>query len=446
VHEHHARRLHWDLRLEKDGVLVSWALPRGVPEDPKQNRLAVHTEDHPLDYYDFEGDIPKGEYGAGKVKIWDRGTYTAEKFRPDEVIATFDGERVKGRYALFQTKDDNWMIHRMDPPQDPEREPMPEHLVPMLATLSKLPKDDGSWGYEIKWDGVRAIAYCQGGRVQLETRNLHEVSAQYPEIRRLGAELGAREAVLDGELVTFDEQDRPSFQRLQSRMHLTSDSVIRRRMRDIPVTYMLFDVLYLDGRSTMELPYEERRKRLESLKLEGAHWQTPSYHRGDGAGLLAATRERGLEGIVAKRLDSRYTPGKRGGAWLKVKNVQSQEVVIGGWLPGKGRREGMLGALLVGYYDHERGEKPALVYAGKVGTGFDAEDLSRLGEKLEPLRRKTSPFDGRQPPKDSVFVKPRLVAEVELSEWTAAGTLRHPSFKGLRDDKSPEEVVRERPA
>jgi bifunctional non-homologous end joining protein LigD len=406
----------------------------------------VHTEDHPLDYYDFEGEIPKGEYGAGKVKIWDQGTYTAEKFRPDEVIATFDGERVKGRYALFQTKDENWMIHRMDPPQDPEREPMPEHIVPMLATLSKLPKDDDAWGYEIKWDGVRAIAYCQAGRVQLETRNLREVSSQYPEIRKLGAELGSREAVLDGELVTFDDQERPSFQRLQSRMHLTSDSVIRRRMRDVPVTYMLFDLLYLDGRSTMELPYEERRERLGSLKLEGPHWQTPSYHSGDGASLLAATRERGLEGIVAKRLDSRYTPGKRGGAWLKVKNVQSQEVVIGGWLPGKGRRDGMLGSLLVGYYDHERGDKPTLVYAGKVGTGFDAEDLRRLGEKLEPLRRKTSPFEGRQPPKDSVFVKPRLVAEIEFSEWTAAGTLRHPSFKGLRDDKSPEEVVRERPA
>ncbi len=446
IQEHHARRLHWDLRLERDGVLVSWALPRGVPEDPKDNRLAVHTEDHPLDYYDFEGEIPKGEYGAGTVKIWDRGTYTAEKFEPKEVIATFDGERVQGRYALFQTKDDNWMIHRMDPPQDPEREPMPEHLVPMLATLSKLPRDDENWGYEIKWDGVRAIAYCQGGRVSLETRNLHDVTAQYPEIRRLGAALGSREAVLDGELVTFDEDGRPSFQLLQSRMHLGSDSVIRRRMRDVPVTYMIFDLLYIDGHSLMQLPYEERRERLEGLKLEGPHWQTPGYHRGDGKRLLDASRKQKLEGVVAKRLDSRYTPGKRGGAWLKIKNVHSQEVVIGGWLPGKGRREGMLGALLVGYYDHERDDQPRLVYAGKVGTGFDADDLRRLGEMLEPLRRATSPFDGRQPPKDSVFADPELVAEVEFSEWTAAGTLRHPSFKGLRDDKPPEQVIRERPA
>jgi bifunctional non-homologous end joining protein LigD len=446
VQEHHARRLHWDLRLERDGVLVSWALPRGVPDDPKKNRLAVHTEDHPLDYYDFEGEIPEGEYGAGKVRIWDQGTYSAEKFEPGEVIATFDGERVKGRYALFQTKDNNWMIHRMDPPLDPEHEPMPEHLVPMLATLSNLPEDDDGWGYEIKWDGVRAIAYCQTGRVRLETRNLRDVTAQYPETRKLGPELGSREAVLDGELVTFDEQGRPSFQRLQSRMHLASESVIRRRMRDVPVTYMIFDLLYVEGRSTMGLPYEERRERLEALKLEGPHWQTPSYHLGEGESLLAASREQGLEGIVAKRLDSRYTPGKRGGAWLKVKNVLSQEVVIGGWLPGKGRREGMLGALLVGYYDHERTEEPTLVYAGKVGTGFGADDLRRLGEKFEPLRRKTSPFDGRQPPKDAVFVEPQLVAEVEFSEWTAAGTLRHPSFKGLRDDKPPEQVVRERPA
>jgi bifunctional non-homologous end joining protein LigD len=445
IQEHHARRLHWDLRLERDGVLASWALPKGIPLDPDDDHLAVRTEDHPLSYLDFEGEIPPGEYGAGEVRVWDRGTYEAEKFEPAKVVFVLSGERVRGRYALFQTRGKDWMIHRMDPPLDPDREPMPERVRPMLATLSALPRDDQAHGYEIKWDGVRAIAYCAAGRLRLESRNLRDITAQYPEVAKLGRALGAREAVLDGELAALDEEGRPSFQRLQGRMHLKSESVIRRRAREVPVTYMIFDLLHADGRSLMGLPYTERRERLEGLGLSGPHWQTPAYHRGEGAKLLAASGERGLEGIIAKRLDSTYTPGRRSRAWLKVKNVRSQEVVIGGWLPGKGRREGEIGALLVGYYDHE-GDDPVLRYAGKVGTGFGADDLRLLAERLEPLRRDASPFSGRQPQKGAVFVEPRLVAEVEFGEWTAARTLRHPAYKGLRVDKDPDEVVLELPS
>jgi bifunctional non-homologous end joining protein LigD len=251
--------------------------------------------------------------------------------------------------------------------------------------------------------------------------------------------------VLDGELVTFDEQGRPSFQRLQRRMHLAAEAEIRRRATEIPVVYIVFDLLYLDGRTLMSLPYEERRAALEGLGLEGDAWQTPAYHRGDGAALLEASKERGLEGIVAKRLGSSYVPGRRSRDWLKVKNVRGQEVVIGGWLPGKGRREGELGALLVGYYDDDDGE-PRLRYAGKVGTGFAEADLRMLRERLGPLERESSPFDGRQPQKGARFVDPELVAQVEFTEWTNAGTLRHPSYQGLRDDKAPADVVREEPA
>jgi bifunctional non-homologous end joining protein LigD len=444
IQEHHARRLHWDFRLERDGVLVSWALPRGVPDDPGLNRLAVHTEDHPLEYLDFEGEIPKGEYGAGTVTIWDRGTYQAEKFEPKKVVVRLDGERVQGRYALFQTRGDDWMIHRMDPPES-DRERMPEHIEPMKATLAKLPASEQTWAFEIKWDGVRAIAYCEPGHLRLESRNLREITAQYPEVRGLLEELGARRAVLDGELVAFDDQGRPSFQRLQTRMHVASESQVRRRMRDIPVTYVIFDLLYLDGHSLLDEGYEDRRAALEALGLQGQSWQIPAYHRGDGSKLLAASRERGLEGIIAKRLGSRYLPGRRSRDWLKVKNVRGQEVVIGGWLPGKGRREGEIGALLVGYYEDDDGE-PRLRYAGKVGTGFDAADLKLLRKRLEPLRRDESPFDGRQPQKGATFVEPKLVGEVEFSEWTNAGTLRHPSYKGLRDDKPTADVVREEPA
>jgi bifunctional non-homologous end joining protein LigD len=440
IHEHHARSLHWDLRLERDGVLASWAIPKGIPNDPKRNHLAVHVEDHPLEYIDFAGVIPEGEYGAGKIEIWDRGTYETHKFSDDEVMVTFHGERLDGKYVLFQTKGKNWMIHRMDP-ADPEHEPMPERIVPMMAKLAELPRDDDKWAYEIKWDGVRAIAYCQGGRVRLESRNLRDITSQYLELRTLGRALGSREAVLDGEIVTFDEDERPNFGLLQHRMHVGSESTVRRLMKTIPVVYLIFDLLYVDGRSTMELPYEERRKQLERLKLSGPHWRTPANHIGDGAAMVEASREQGLEGVVAKRLDSRYEPGRRSSAWLKVKNRPSQEVVVGGWLPGHGRREERVGSLAVGYYD--AGE---LRYAGQVGSGFKEDDLKRLAGLLEPLRRDTSPFEGtRQPPKGTILVEPRLVVEVEFAEWTRSRTLRAPVFKGLRDDKDPQDVVLERP-
>jgi bifunctional non-homologous end joining protein LigD len=445
IQEHHARRLHWDLRLEHDGTLLSFALPKGVPQDPKQNRLAVHTEDHPLEYLDFEADIPKGEYGAGKMRIWDRGTFEAEKFRDDEVIATFHGDRMQGKYALFQTNGKNWMIHRMDPPADPDREPMPEGIRPMAAVLSTdLPRDDENWAYEIKWDGIRAIAYCEAGTLHLESRTLRNITPTYPELRALAAELGSTAAVLDGEVVAFDEAGNPSFELLQGRMNLASESAVRRRLGDCPVTYMVFDVLYLDGRTLMDRPYTERRERLDGLGLDGPNWQTPSYHRGDGKRLRKLTKQRGLEGLVAKRIDSRYLPGRRTRAWLKVKNLMGQELVIAGWLPGQGRRAGTLGALLVGYNEEEDGERH-LKYAGRVGTGFSDDELDRLAGLLEPLRTKETPFTGRQPPREAVFVEPELVAEVEFREWTAARTLRAPVYKGLRNDKPPQDVVFERP-
>jgi bifunctional non-homologous end joining protein LigD len=441
IHEHHARRLHWDLRLEHEGALASWALPKGIPPDPRKNNLAVRTEDHPLEYLEFEGEIPKGQYGAGTIEIWDRGTFEAEKFRDDEVILSFAGERVRGKYALFATDGDNWIIHRMDPPADPGREPMPRHLKPMLATLSTLPREDEGWAYEIKWDGVRAIAYCEAGRLRLESRNLREITSHYPELRPLAAELGSREAVLDGEVAAFDEQGRPSFERLQGRINLASEAAVRRRMADCPVTYVIFDLVYLDGRSLLDTPYAERRESLEGLGLDGPHWQTPSYHRGEGEALLRLTAARDLEGLMAKRLDSRYLPGRRSRAWLKVKNTRRQELVIGGWLPGRGRRAGTLGAILVGYHDQGDGR---LRYAGRVGAGFSDAELKRLSALLEPLRAAESPFEGRQPPRDAVFVEPRLVAEVAFREWTAARTLRAPVYKGLRPDKDAAEVVLER--
>ena len=426
VQEHNARRLHWDLRLEHEGTLASWALPRGVPDHPDENRLAVRTEDHPLEYLEFHGEIPKGEYGAGTMTIWDRGTYEAEKFSGDEDIATFHGERVHGRYALFRTRESDWMIHRMDPPEDPAYEPMPSQLRPMLARSGPLPAREEQFGFEVKWDGIRTVLYSDHGHVELRGRNGTDFTPRYPEVRELARSLGSRRIVLDGEVVALDEEGRPSFERLQSRMHLASDSAVRRRMRDIPATYVIFDLLYLDGHTTMSLSYEERRELLEALELEGPAWRTPAYHRGEGKALLAATRELGIEGVVAKKLDCPYQPGARASHWIKVKNVHTQDVVIGGWTPGEGGRRTSLGSLVVGVMEGEK-----LVYAGKVGTGFTEQTLALVKRELDQLRRDQSPFSGRQPPKATRFVRPDLRCVVEYLEMTQARTLRAPSYKGL---------------
>jgi bifunctional non-homologous end joining protein LigD len=435
VQEHDATRLHWDLRLERDGVLVSWAIPNGIPMSPKENRLAVHVEDHPLDYIDFEGVIPEG-YGAGTVKLWDTGTYQLEKWRPKEVIVTFHGNRLNGKYVLFQTRSKkDWMIHRMDPPADPEREPMPARLVPMLAKLGTPPARDDDFAFEIKWDGIRALAYYEPGRFHIESRNLNDITAQYPELRRLGRQLGSRDTILDGEIVAYDDRGRPSFERLQHRMHLTRDADIKRRAKEIPVQYVLFDVLYLEGRSVMSRPYLERRELLESLALEGPNWQTPAYRRGGGKALVEASAKNGLEGVVAKKLDSTYSPGRRNPSWIKVKNKRRERLVIAGWLPEKERAD-RLGALLVGYFDRQG----HLRYAGRVGTGFNAKERTRLERLLAPLAREGSPFEGKRGPRGAKYVEPQLVAEAEFTEWTNDAVLRHPSYKGLVDE-DPESIV-----
>jgi len=418
-------------------------VPNGIPDDPKRNRKAIRTEDHPLEYLDFEGDIPKGNYGAGSMRIWDRGTYEAEKWRDDEVIATFHGERLNGRYALIRTDGKDWLMHRMDPPADPGAEPMPEALVPMLAKAGPLPRA-GDWAFEIKWDGVRALVSSEPGRIRIESRNGRDITASYPELRALNRALSHHRAILDGEIVAFDEDGRPSFGRLQQRMHLTNESQVRRRAQEVPVVLVLFDLLWLDGHSLMHLPYDERRARLEALELTGPNWQTPAAHHGDGAALLEATARQGLEGLIAKRRDSPYEPGRRSGAWIKVKNVNRQEVVIAGWLPGEGRRASRIGALVVGVHDETDPPSP-LRYAGRVGTGFTDRTLDELRERLEPLRTDHSPF-GHHPqglPRNVQWVTPSLLAEVEYGEWTSDGLLRHPSFKGLRADKDPADVVRE---
>jgi bifunctional non-homologous end joining protein LigD len=442
IQEHHARRLHWDVRLERGGVLVSWAVPKGVPQDPKTNHLAVHTEDHPLEYASFAGEIPAGEYGGGVMTIWDAGTYETLKWTDDRVEVVLHGRRATGRYALFRTEGDQWTMHRMDS-RPPGWEPLPQLVQPMLATPGTMPPaaEDEQWAYEMKWDGVRTVSYVDGGRLRLLSRNDRDVTAAYPEVRGLAEQLGSVPAVLDGEIVALDAAGRPDFGLLQRRMGVTKPAQVRRLMAEVPVVYLIFDVLHLDGRDTTGLPYTDRRELVESLGLEGAAWAVPPASAGGGAQMLAASRERGLEGVLAKRLDSRYTPGRRSPHWRKVKNLRTQEVIVAGWRPGSGRREGTIGSLLLGLPGED-----GLTYAGHVGTGFTAAALADAERRLRPLERKTSPFavgPPRADARDAHWVTPKLVGEVTFTEWTADGRLRHPSWRGFRLDKSPGDVVPE---
>lgn len=458
VQQHDATRLHWDLRLERDGALASWALPRGVPLDPRDDRPAIRTEDHPLEYLDFHGEIPAGSYGAGTMQIHDQGTYDPHEWTDRKVEVTLHGERIAGRYGLFPIgrrrgedgaggSGEPWMIHRMDPPSDPAREPLPPHMAPMLARSERsVPDDDEHWAYEVKWDGIRALLFADHGHVRVESRTQRDVTARYPELRPLGRVLGAHELLLDGELVALDAQGRPRFELMQSRMNIdpAHPAAIKRAARRQPVVYMAFDLLHLDGRSLCDVPYERRRELLDGLDLNGPAWRTPRCRTGGGDALLEATREQVLEGIVAKRLDSRYEPGRRSGAWRKLRNRRRQELVIGGWTEGQGRRAGRIGALLLGAHDGPGGP---LRFAGGVGSGFSEAALEDLHARLESLRRTRSPFrpdparPAARPPRGARWVRPELVAEVELTELTRDGLVRQGVFKGLRDDKRPGEVV-----
>ena len=453
VQEHHTprgratqaggERVHWDLRLERDGVLKSWAVPKGPPTQPGTNRLAVPTEDHPLEYAAFSGTIAAGEYGGGQVAIWDAGRYATEKWADDHITVVFDGARLSGRYVLFRLADGTWNVRKLDATPAPIPEGEPPALLPMLASPGELPptSEDGEWGYEFKWDGVRAVARVRDGRLDLTSRKGTGITVRYPELGRLPAALAGHEAVVDGEIVAMDEAGRPDFGALQNRMHRTGPEVPRMAAAK-PVTYLVFDLLSWDGEDLLDLPYARRRERLDALNIAGHRWVNTPWFPGTGSGVgadvLAASEENGLEGVVAKRLDSPYRPGVRSPEWRKIKNVRTQAVVVGGWRPGQGRRSGGIGSLLFGVPDGEG----RLIYAGHVGTGFTDEDLRHLQRMLTP--RPTSPFDGtlpREVTRDAHWVEPDLVGEVGYAVWTAERRLRHPSWRGVRDDLEPDDVV-----
>ncbi|WP_276069353.1 ATP-dependent DNA ligase [Mycobacterium yunnanensis] len=432
IQEHHARRLHYDFRLERNGVLVSWAVPKNLPETTSVNHLAVHTEDHPLEYATFEGSIPKGEYGGGEVIVWDSGTYEAEKFNdngPDgpakggEVIVTLHGSKVSGRYALIQTGGKNWLAHRMKE----QHEPTPEDVKPMLAThgsVARLTKV--VWAFEGKWDGYRLLVDADHGAMRLQSRSGRDVTGEYPRLKALAADLADHHVILDGEVVALDADGVPNFGLMQNRATSTR------------VEFWAFDILQLDGRSLLRAKYSDRRRLLETLAAGGG-LIVPAQLDGDGPEALEHARAQRWEGVVAKRRDSTYQPGRRSQSWIKDKLWLTQEVVIGGWRAGEGGRTSGIGALLIGVPSDE-----GLQFAGRVGTGFTDKDLAALKKTLEPLHASESPFTTRLSGLDAkgvTFVEPGLVGEVRYSERTSDGRLRQPSWRGLRPDKSPGEVV-----
>lgn len=478
IQEHHARRLHWDFRLEHDGVLVSWALPKGPPTDPEQNHLAVQTEDHPMEYASFEGTIPKGEYGGGEVTIWDWGTYELKKWRDGkEITAILHGQPDGGlggtkEFALFNTgehgpnKDPakNWMIHlKADPAQD---SPAPRakrrkttrdaaesssdvaidaaDYAPMLATLGEVDDvqgDEDDWAFEMKWDGIRALATVRAatderpGAVALVSRNGNDLTVTYPELAEL-ADSVTHDCVLDGEIVALGPSGRPEFGRLQQRMGLKKPRDVDAERAKTPVYFMVFDVLEIDGTSLLRQDYVHRRQQLFELVSEGEHIYVPEAFDGSLDDAMDSSRDLKLEGVLAKKKSSVYLPDKRTKTWLKLKHASTREVLIIGWRTGNGGRAGTLGSLLVAAHGPD-----GLVYMGRVGTGFDQQQLQMLREKLDQLERKTPPTDvPAEQRKDAHWVTPKLVADVEYGGITEAGRLRHPVWRGLRDDIDPEEV------
>ncbi|MGP5319199.1 ATP-dependent DNA ligase [Arthrobacter rhombi] len=496
IQEHHASRLHWDFRLEHSGVLVSWAVPKGPPLVAGENRLAVMTEDHPLDYGSFEGTIPKGQYGAGQVKIWDAGTCELEKWREDrEVVAVLHGRSQGGlggiprRYALINPGglggEKNWLIHLMKDQsgtgsdaqsgteetdsspseskaskygreksasrrrgssspaaeqQDPAGLP-----APMLATRGTADSlnAENEWAYEMKWDGVRAIAGVAGGSVTLLSRHGNDMSPIYPELQELAGLIGDG-AVLDGEIVALDASGRPDFGRLQQRMKLSRKREIEAMAEKIPVHFMAFDALRLPpgpedhgNRQLMRSPYTKRRQALFDAVAEGEHVHLPPAHTGSLQGAIDTSNELRLEGIVAKKTAGRYLPGKRSHGWIKIKHEAHQEVVVIGWRSGTGSRQNSIGSLLLAVNDDD-----GLHYVGRVGTGFSRVELDDAAAHLGRIIRKTPPVAGvpSADRRDATWVSAKFVGEVKYSEVTDDGRLRHPVWRGWRPDKEPADV------
>lgn len=494
VQMHDATRLHWDLRLEIDGVLKSWAVPKGPTLDPKEKRLAVRTEDHPLEYLRFEEVIPDGQYGAGPMMVWDTGTFeTPPDWPPETSIGkgelkfTLRGKKLRGSFVLVQirgsstggkaNKGNEWLLikhkdefadpkwkveeHQVSvlsgrtlreiadnvPPADGYRQlhpaeltgaqeaPMPAKLLPMLSTLSEKPFSDPKWLFEIKWDGVRALTWLRNGKMEMRSRNGNIITAQYPDLSSLPLHFDAEEALLDGEIVVLEADGRSSFERLQQRMHIERPTL--GLLRNHPVVYYIFDLLYCDGFDLRESPLRERKRLLRQLLAPGGAIRFSDHQMEHGKELYALAQQKGLEGILGKHAESAYV-SKRSASWVKLKVTREVDAVIGGWTAPRNSRQ-HFGALSLGLY-----EGKLLRYIGGVGSGFDDKRLEQIAAQLKKIKTEKCPFTPvPETPEPSTWVEPKFVARVKYGEWTNERHLRHPTFLGLRNDVQPEDCTTE---
>jgi len=487
VQEHHARRLHWDFRLEVDGVMKSWAVPKGPSLNPADKRLAIQTEDHPIDYNKFEGTIPAGHYGAGTVSIWDAGTFEPEGNLPareqierGELKFSLSGKRLRGSFVLVRIRprertekkewllikhrdeyaDSNWRIEnsrefpatsgdrpdgrvvtrraptssgKLQMPDGSRRAQMPKTVRPALATLVDKPFSDPNWLFEIKWDGARTLAQIRQGKVRLWSRSSRDVTGEYPELKTLGADVNARDAWLDGEIVVIDEDGRSNFEKLQLRFGVQQPS--ERLMNQVPVLYYVFDILYCDGYDVRSVPLVERKTLLKRVLRETGRLRYSDHVIEKGKELYEVALQRNLEGLIAKRISSAYPEG-RSHSWLKIKLTRDVDTVVGGWTDPRGTRQ-YFGALLVGIYDGKK-----LEFAGGVGTGFSAEVQKHVWEQLERLKSGECPFAVRPVTREKAhWVRPELVARVKFSGWTDARQLRAPRFLGFQEGRDPRQCT-----
>jgi bifunctional non-homologous end joining protein LigD len=439
IQRHDATRLHYDLRLERDGVLVSWAVPKGLPLVKGERHLAVQTEDHPMEYGSFAGTIPKGHYGAGEVRIWDHGTYDLIEWTEKKVSFRLHGERYQGEYHLIKTRDRDWLV-LMASASEEQPLPRPPMFTPMLAQGGYQPFDAQGWLFEPKFDGVRTLLYLEGESVRLISRTGRDQTVTYPELARVYRRINAINAVLDGEIVATDESGNTSFERLQQRMNLTSPGEIERIRRKIPVEMVAFDLLWLDGQDLTGAPLSERRERLQVAVMEDQGLRLMYGVPDEGKAFYEAATKLGLEGVIGKRASSRYLPGRRSDDWRKIKILKRQDCVVVGGTPGLKGRSDAFGALLLGAY--KDGE---LIWVGQVGSGFTDQMLGVVLDRLHELETDKPPIPDPQlrKVKGARWVRPELVCEVEYLQMTAAGKLRAPTFKGLRLDKAPEDCILE---
>src|SRR5579862_8216955 len=479
VQKHHASHLHYDFRLEKDGVLLSWAVPKGPSPEPTDKRLAMHVENHPVEYLEFEGTIPQGEYGGGTVMLWDLGTYEEKPdSKGNEIKFILHGRKLGGEFVLVRTGGQKqWLLIKKkdefagrpvdddhsvktgrtmdeiaagkaavwfsDLPADaaefdlsdaPEA-PMPQSVEPMMATLAEKAFSHPDWLYEVKWDGIRAIAFVTEKGVRLMTRRGNDCTAQYPELQDIGRELDATECVVDGEIVAYDDKGLPNFHLLQQRMNLQRASDIAHAQREVPVGFQLFDLLYVDGRDLRKLPLVQRKALLRRIVQPKGYVLYSDHVEKDGEAFYRAVVDKGLEGIVAKEKASPYLAGKRTRHWLKLKAIKEMDCVVGGWTEGQGARKA-LGSVCLGLYQPDG----KLCFVCNAGSGFDQRTLTQTLDLLQPIEIPKHPFARKpEPPERYHWVEPRYVFRIKYSNFTPEGFVRHPVFMALRSDKAPED-------